>query len=293
MADGDEYIPPENLPPQLHYDPLSILFGEPEEPAAAAAALSQRRRRSSSRESRRPSSRRSRRRSSSRNRRRRSRSRSRSRQAEDEGQADAEAEAAAAAGAAAALEPVPEEEADEPEVFRSRHVDFDQYEQDPDDPILQPKFCVYCHVAMSSKQREMNPLLDSLLDLQRHHRSYMDPLAFCRMSQNEYNENIRPHIVDKYGRRYKNGAPAMHARHFWEHHIHHMFSPNVFHAEMAREVSSNILIMLQNGCKMKTKKRGVYVDDDKFWNVARIYDKFKPLLAKVGAERDTTLFGAT
>lgn len=197
-----------------------------------------------------------------------------------------------AADAAAAA---PEEEPDEPVIHRSRYVDFDKYQQDPDDPILQPNFCVFCHVAMSTKQMEMNRLLQSLLDLQKHHRSYMAPLSFCRMQQDEYNENIRPHIVDKYGRRYKDarGAPAMAAKQFWEHHISHIYSPAVFHEELAREVSGNLLLMLQNGSKLKTRKRGVYVDEDKFWNAARIYDKFKGLLTSVGSGRDTTLYGAT
>jgi len=298
--DGDEYVPPTDA--ELYQDePVPMIFraqSRDERPRSegyhsslSSSSTSRRRERRERRRRRRELS--------------RSRSRHRDRQPihsppyAEEAEAEAEGEAAAAAAGAAAAEAAPngedDEPADEPQVFKSRHVDFDLYEQDPNDPITRPKFCVYCHVAMSTKQQEMNNLLANLLNLQRHHRPFMDPLAFCRMQQTEYNDNVRKHIVDKNGRRFKDprGAPAMHARHFWEHHIHHIYSPSVFHEEMAREVSSNILLMLQNGCKMKTNKRGVYVDDDKFWNVARIYDKFKPLLTKVGTERDMTLFGAT
>lgn len=199
-------------------------------------------------------------------------------------------------GGGAANEAIEEEQPDEPVIHKTCEIDFDkEYEQDPDDPILFPKFCVYCHVAQSPRELEMNKRLSSLLDLSKHHRAFMSPLRFCRMMQNEYNEKIRKHIVDKFGRPYKDprGAPAMSAHNFWHHHLSHMYSPMVFHEELAREVSSNLLLMLHNGVKLKTRKRGVYVDGDKMWHVARIYDKFKGVLSNVNASRDATLFGAT
>ena len=194
-------------------------------------------------------------------------------------------EAAEAAAAAAAT--APEQEIPPPQVVPMKELNWDEYIQDPDDPIEDPNFCLWCNYAVCARQAQKGNLRWQRLKIY-HEENWgrVHPFKFARESQRLYNKYIRDHLTDDKGRQILRG-PAWPAREIHEHPILHVFISRCAHTENAtvyqnalRRIRDHGLFLSDGSVDAKLLK--TYCETEK---VARI------LYDKIDASKGSALFG--
>lgn len=189
--------------------------------------------------------------------------------------------------AAAAVDPdaAPEEE-DAPKPFKINAVDWSQFEQDPDDPIINPSLCVHCYYAKCEAQAAEtgNHRWEAMNKYEDENRNKVHPFIYARNVQKIYNEGVRHHLTDDDGEPLVDDPGPWPAQQIWEHRIYHVVDGQAALVENARGVQAIMRATLD--CTM-------YIDSKKNLSVDKAMGKLysdlekaaRPLFEKLAARK--------
>lgn len=165
-------------------------------------------------------------------------------------------------------------------------LNWADYVQDPNDPVTDPDFCLWCCFALCARQAKTgNKKWERLKKYHEENWGHVHPFKFARESQRIYNEKIRDNLTDGKGRKMR--GPAWPAQQIHEHPINHVFIARCAHTENAfiyqtalRRIRDKGLFMSDGSVCLKTLK--AFQETEK---QARI------LYEKVDASKSTALYG--
>ncbi len=129
-------------------------------------------------------------------------------------------------------------------------VDWSEFEQDPEDPVLDASFCLRCRYSECTAQAAGtgNQEWKNLREYEQANRYQVHKFVFVRGVQKIYDRGIRFHLTDDLGRRLTTdtGEPIVQedgtvtrdpgpwpAQQIWEHQTKHAFDPEALMAENA------------------------------------------------------------
>lgn len=198
----------------------------------------------------------------------------------------AEAAAAAAAADPDPVVPPADAEADEddiPQPIRAGAVDWSKYMQDPDDPILDPSFCVECqHAKCKAISLEEGNQKWMAMEKLKESRFDMHPFSHVRERQRLYNEGVRHNLLDNDGVPLAEDPGPWPAQQIWEHDLYHVVNPTVLAYENARSVQTVLRAMADN-IRTATRKNPerVFVDVKMAKEYIDAWKKAQPLFDKL------------
>lgn len=160
-----------------------------------------------------------------------------------------------------------EQEIPPPVAVKMKELDWSEYVQDPDDPITDADFCLWCDFAVCANDLKTgNKHWEQLIRYHNENWGRVHPFKFARDSQRIYNEHIRLYLTDN-DKAHVVG-PAWPAQSIHEHPITHVFIARCAHIENAFVYQTALRRMRDNGLFMSdgtvnTKLLKLFFDTEK------------------------------
>jgi hypothetical protein len=171
-----------------------------------------------------------------------------------------------------------------------RATNWDDYPQDPCDPITNPTFCALCYLAQSDQEQASNKRWQKLLTYYRENYYGPNPFLFVSTVQDIYNTLIRGHLVN--GQNEVRRGPAWSARNIWEHPLEHAIVPASIQEYAARSMFTALRTMDDNGCYERDEgqeKARINPRYKELW--LKTWKELDKLLPKLQGQRNNALFG--
>jgi hypothetical protein len=177
-----------------------------------------------------------------------------------------------------------------------RTLNWDEYEEDPNDPIIDKKWCFWCHYAQSKEEYAGNKNIEKLVLYHNEHRSFVDPFEFARHMQGLYNLYVREYMIDPLGKRVngkkpRKRGPPWPGRTVYEHAKVHAMLPLAIYEDILRyyvttvDTVANQLRVFDPATNDETV-RAKMVD-----HFIKLTKEVRPFIKEVSAARNTNLYG--
>jgi len=169
-----------------------------------------------------------------------------------------------------------------------RAVDWRQYEQDPGDPIVHPRFCYFCRQAQSRQQATTNKRPDIIRRFYLENHASMPPFEFVRKMQYLYNKYAR-YYLNQNGQRC--AGPAWSAQSIYDHALEHALVPRMVREHVGRTMFTMMRLM-EESLQMIDKTSGRKLPNlQQFASYRATWKDMRAILADIETRRDKNLYG--
>lgn len=144
------------------------------------------------------------------------------------------------------------------ETVPREQLQWELFRQDPYDPVLDDKWCLFSHFAQSKDQLQTNDVIVRLRALMDVNRGAMAPFDYCRLVQDFYNDEVREHLMDPQCVDRRKRGPVWPAENIWNYTQRVQLSPAASNQLVARGVMDTITTLLDTQWERVSKPDGTF-----------------------------------